>query len=84
MQEQIEETFPNHSPLLPAVGTEERNRAESLLRLERALYGRWLGWLCQSWGNERNMAGFIEAMDAVDGAIQQSGGPYFLGKALAC
>jgi len=24
-------------------------RADALLRLERRLFGDWLGWLCQGW-----------------------------------
>jgi glutathione S-transferase len=31
----LEDTFPDHKPLMPPTGTPQRNRAEQLMRLER-------------------------------------------------
>ena len=44
----LEERFPE-KPMLPAKGSSEYHRAQSLLRLERQLFGVWLQWLCRSW-----------------------------------
>ena len=44
----LEEAFPE-TALLPPEGTQERQRANQLLRLERQLFGDWLRWLCSSW-----------------------------------
>lgn len=45
----LEETFPDYKPLLPPKGTKERQRADSLMRLERRLFSDWLSWLTTSW-----------------------------------
>ena len=45
----LEEEFPDSAPLMPAVGSKERGRADALMRLERRLFSDWLSWLCQSW-----------------------------------
>ena len=41
-------------------------------------------YLTSSWDDDRNRAGFLEAVDAVDAALADpsnpSGGPYFVGK----
>lgn len=45
----LEEEFPDNKPLLPPQGSPLRQTADRLFRLERQLFGDWLGWLCQSW-----------------------------------
>jgi hypothetical protein len=45
----LEEQFPENKPLLPPQGSPLRQKADILFRLERRLFGDWLGWLCQSW-----------------------------------
>ena len=45
----LEQEFPENSPLMPAPGSPERQRADALMRLERRLFSDWLSWLCQSW-----------------------------------
>jgi hypothetical protein len=45
----MQERFPDHKPLLPPAGSAAAARADALLRLERRLFGDWLGWLCQGW-----------------------------------
>ncbi len=45
----LEEAFPDNKPLLPPKGTKERQRADSLMRLERRLFSDWLSWLTTSW-----------------------------------
>ncbi|KAJ9533876.1 hypothetical protein QJQ45_026966 [Haematococcus lacustris] len=42
------QAFPDHTPLMPPRGTPSRMRAEQLMRLERRLFGDWLGWLTRS------------------------------------
>lgn len=72
----IERKFPEHNPLLPAEGSREMKAVEPLLRLERALAGAWLSRLRSSWPD---MNGFENAMDKVNSALKEFGGPYFLG-----
>ncbi len=45
----LEEAFPDNKPLLPPKGSKERQRADSLMRLERRLFSDWLSWLTTSW-----------------------------------
>lgn len=47
--EVLEDAFPDNKPLLPPEGTPLRAKADILFRLERRLFGDWLGWLCQPW-----------------------------------
>ena len=77
IQSLLEEWFP-HPALLPPEGTEERDRASSLMRLERQLFGDWLQYLCNGWGDEQNRARFEATMDQVEKALGVSEGPYFL------
>ncbi|GAB4823293.1 hypothetical protein N2152v2_010339 [Parachlorella kessleri] len=78
----LEELYPE-TPLLPPPGTPERQRADSLMRLERRLFSDWLQWLCQAWGHESNRAVFIETMDVVEQQLGAAGGPFFLGRELS-
>ncbi|CAM9617532.1 unnamed protein product [Chrysoparadoxa australica] len=79
----LEETFPDHNPLLPPPGSLERDVASTLLRLERQLFSQWFRWLT-SYGTEaanRSQQGaFEETMDRVNQALEDQGGPYFMGK----
>ena len=61
----LEREFPE-TPLLPEDGTPERARASDLLKLERALFSRWMGWLTSGWADGQNRSGFEEALDIVD------------------
>lgn len=45
----LEEAFPDNTPLLPPNGSKDRQRADSLMRLERRLFSDWLSWLTTSW-----------------------------------
>jgi glutathione S-transferase len=45
----LEEAFPDNSPLLPPKGTDDRRRADVLMRLERRLFSDWLTWLTSPW-----------------------------------
>jgi glutaredoxin len=71
----IEQRFPDHNPLLPSDGP-ELAAVDPLLQLERRLAGAWLNRLRSSWPD---MNGFENTMDKVNSALQQFGGPYFLG-----
>ncbi|CAL8471991.1 g11533 [Coccomyxa elongata] len=79
----LEEAFPDKKPLLPPKGTKERQRADSLMRLERRLFSDWLSWLTTSWGHDANKREFIATMDAVDMELGDAGGPFFLGPELS-
>lgn len=71
----LEEKFPNNTPLLPKQGTPEFAALDGLLKLERKLFGAWLGRLTRSWGD----SGFETTMDSANAALKKLNGPYFLG-----
>jgi hypothetical protein len=48
-------------------------------RLERALFSRWMQWLTSNWADKEGEAGFVEAVNAVNLALEKGAGPYFLG-----
>lgn len=75
----LEDTFPDHKPLMPPKGTPARQRAEALMQLERRLFSDWLNWLCSDWNHERARAQFEATMDLVAAEMDRAGGPYFLG-----
>mmetsp|Transcript_1875 Transcript_1875/g.2893 ORF Transcript_1875/g.2893 Transcript_1875/m.2893 type:complete len:538 (-) Transcript_1875:616-2229(-) len=79
----LEREFPNNTPLMPAPGTPTRARADSLMRLERRLFGDWLGWLTSDWNNASNRSRFEATLDAVDQELSAAGGPFFLGADLS-
>lgn len=73
----LEQMYPEPA-LLPPEGSEARARAAALFRLERRLFGDWLQWLCNGWGNDGNRAAFEATMDAVERELGVANGPYFL------
>lgn len=79
----LEDTFPDHKPLLPPPGSEGRARADLLFRLERQLFSDWLGWLCNDWDHEGKQRRFERTMDLVAKEMEAEGGPFFLGSELS-
>lgn len=77
IQQLLEQWFP-HPALLPPEGTDEHKRAMSLMKLERQLFGDWLQYLCNGWGDEMNRNRFEATLDDVDSALSVEDGPYFL------
>lgn len=75
----LEDTFPDQKPLMPPPGSEQRARADALMRLERRFFGSWLNWLCSGYNQEASRADFERTMDFVAEALEAQGGPYFLG-----
>ena len=79
----LEDQFPDHKPMLPPVGSQERARADLLFRLERQLFSDWLGWLCNDWDHEGKKKRFERTMDLVANEMDAAGGPFFLGAELS-
>jgi glutathione S-transferase len=78
----LERTFPDRplvpdskSPLAPLVGP--------LLKLERQIFSCWFRWLTSSSQQPSQQLNFEALMGQVDDALEQGGGPYFLGKDLS-
>eukprot|EP00291_Cryptomonas_curvata_P028829 CAMPEP_0172209194 /NCGR_PEP_ID=MMETSP1050-20130122/34962_1 /TAXON_ID=233186 /ORGANISM="Cryptomonas curvata, Strain CCAP979/52" /LENGTH=443 /DNA_ID=CAMNT_0012889009 /DNA_START=58 /DNA_END=1385 /DNA_ORIENTATION=- len=71
----LDETFPER-PMLPR-DSAGRRRADELMRLERALFGDWCGYVFQP--GEYGRAGFEATLDRVDAALRSTAGPWFLG-----
>eukprot|EP00546_Thalassionema_frauenfeldii_P003264 CAMPEP_0178931622 /NCGR_PEP_ID=MMETSP0786-20121207/22026_1 /TAXON_ID=186022 /ORGANISM="Thalassionema frauenfeldii, Strain CCMP 1798" /LENGTH=514 /DNA_ID=CAMNT_0020608547 /DNA_START=162 /DNA_END=1703 /DNA_ORIENTATION=+ len=82
----LEQEFPNHTSLQPSA--ENVSRARSLLQLEQALAGAWLGWL-RSKGNKGAKRNFEQTIAAVEQALSDNDnsnnnnnnnkGPFFMG-----
>lgn len=75
----LEDTFPDHKPLMPPAGTPQRTRAEQLMRLERRFFGDWLNWLCSGWNQTQAQAVMERTLQEICKELQAAGGPYFLG-----
>lgn len=75
----LEESFPEHNPLLPPQGDPERKAAEVLMKLERQLFGAWMQWLTSNWMDGANRMAFERALGQVDKALGMTPGPFFLG-----
>uniref|UniRef100_A0A061QXR9 Glutathione S-transferase n=1 Tax=Tetraselmis sp. GSL018 TaxID=582737 RepID=A0A061QXR9_9CHLO len=74
---ELEQRFPER-PLLPAEGSAERQAADGLMRLERALFGKWMQWLTSGWNHEGLKQDFCKTLDLADKHLR-SQGPFFLG-----
>jgi len=75
----LERIFTEH-PMLPAEGTPESAKVQTLLDLERSLFSAWFGWLRTG---QDEAARFVSVMDRTNHALQSSGGPFFLGAPLS-
>lgn len=75
----LEDAFPEHKPLMPPAGSQQRARADALMRLERRWFGDWLNWLCSGWNQQSAQAGVERTLEAICKELTESGGPYFLG-----
>mmetsp|Transcript_32035 Transcript_32035/g.47309 ORF Transcript_32035/g.47309 Transcript_32035/m.47309 type:complete len:543 (-) Transcript_32035:540-2168(-) len=71
----LEGLFPEHKSLQPK---EQETQARSYLRLEQALAGAWLGWL-RSNNNAGAKRQFERTIDAVEQALNDIEGPFFMG-----
>lgn len=79
----LESEFPDYKPLLPPVGSKEREKVTGLLRLERKLFSSWFSWLtsrASGNGASQEMDGLFKTVDA---ELKASGGPYFLGREIS-
>ena len=74
----IERSFPDKAQLLP-----DDERVNPLLRLEREIFSAWFRWLTSSMNEGAQRANFENLLREVDGALGESGGPYFLGADLS-
>ena len=63
--------------MLPPRGTEEFERVEELLRLERQLFSAWCGYVFRA-GGARARKAFEATLDQVDAALGATPGPWFL------
>lgn len=75
----LEDTFPEHNPLLPPQGDPERKAAEALMKMERQLFGAWMQWLTSNWMDGANRMAFESALGQVEKALGRTQGPFFLG-----
>ena len=62
----LEDSFPDHSPLLPPKGAPQRDRADALMRLERRFFGSWLVRALRAFARARARCGARAARAARD------------------
>jgi len=76
----LEEQFPDHKNLLPyAPESVNMRRAQMLMRLERALFSRWMQWITSGWNDSVAQSAYCETLDSVDAELGAMGGPFFMG-----
>eukprot|EP00200_Dunaliella_tertiolecta_P018774 CAMPEP_0202399818 /NCGR_PEP_ID=MMETSP1128-20130828/2275_1 /ASSEMBLY_ACC=CAM_ASM_000463 /TAXON_ID=3047 /ORGANISM="Dunaliella tertiolecta, Strain CCMP1320" /LENGTH=483 /DNA_ID=CAMNT_0049003223 /DNA_START=238 /DNA_END=1689 /DNA_ORIENTATION=- len=76
----LEQEFPDHKPLIPRGSSQEVQRAEQLMRLERRLFSDWLGWACSDWNQAMAKARSEAVLDVIEAELKVAGGPFFFGK----
>ncbi len=82
----LERTFtgPNHPKLWPDDNSEEFDRATSLMKLERQLFGDWCGLVFRpSYGQKQSRIMFEETLDVVEEQLGLMPGPFFLKQGLS-
>ena len=77
----LDGTFPDGPPMVPPAGSEERERAQTLLQLERELFSWWCTLTFQPGkglfdGHEKQ---FFTCLERVDSELGATAGPWFLG-----
>ena len=78
----LDTTFADQGPpMVPPADTKERQLAQSLLQLERQLFGAWCSLTFQPGKGifDSNERGFLETLRKVDDALLATDGPWFLG-----
>ena len=61
--------------LLPyAPGSDDGRRADALMRLERALFSRWMQWITSSWNDASAQSVYCEVLDEVDANSARAAG----------
>ena len=78
IMQELEDTFPDYTPLLPSRGSPARKTTDAQMSMERDLFGSWLRWL-RADESPRARKGFEQAMDKTDALLASNGGPYFGG-----
>jgi glutathione S-transferase len=79
IMQELEDTFPDYTPLLAPRGSPARKTTDAQMAMERDLFGSWLRWL-RADESPRARKGFEHAMDKTDALLASNGGgPYFGG-----
>ena len=77
IMQQLEDSFPEATPLLPPRGSAGRGASDAAMAMERELFGCWLRWL-RAEESPRARKSFEQALDRTDATLAASG-PYFGG-----
>ncbi len=80
VMQRLDAEFPQGPPMVPPIGSPDRERASRLLSLERELFGAWCSLTFQPGkglldGNERRL---LDVLRRVDAALGETEGPWFL------
>lgn len=75
----LEETFPDHNPL---ISRQNRARIDELRKLERYMFRLWLNWLCYPNQDAKKRKQFTDGLDIIDSVLSESSSenPYFCGE----
>jgi len=76
----LEQLFPEHKSLSAPKGQEMK--AQQLLRLERQIFSAWMYWLTSNGDSQRLRQNFEMVLQDVENALEESGGPFFMGKTI--
>uniref|UniRef100_A0A6T7NAB0 GST N-terminal domain-containing protein n=1 Tax=Hanusia phi TaxID=3032 RepID=A0A6T7NAB0_9CRYP len=74
---QVLDSLTEKKPMLPRSDQQLMDRANSLMQLERRLFGDWCGFVFQPGAFGRSS--FEDTLNLVDEALRSSPGPWFLG-----
>merc|ERR1712087_431738 len=77
----LDATFSTGPQMIPPQGSADRDRANSLLQLERELFSWWCRLTFQPGKGlfDSHERGFLDCLAKVDGALGETRGPWFLG-----
>uniref|UniRef100_A0A7S0Q824 GST N-terminal domain-containing protein n=1 Tax=Coccolithus braarudii TaxID=221442 RepID=A0A7S0Q824_9EUKA len=77
----LDAAFDSGPPMIPPQGSADRERANTLLRLERELFSAWCRLTFQPGKGlfDAHERGFMESLNKVDLALGETPGPWFLG-----
>ena len=81
IMQELEECFPEATPMLPPRGSAGRKASDAGMAMERDLFGSWLRWL-RADESPRARKSFEQALDRTDARLAASG-PFFGGASVS-
>eukprot|EP00798_Chlamydomonas_sp_ICE-L_P031719 gene31719-6917_t len=79
----LEAKFPEHNPLIPPEGSEEKKTYDEMMTLvDSPMYSTWSKWIANTIPEEKDAArkAFEDLVDVAEAKLAKLGGPFFLGE----